>query len=62
MVKTYNPPVTMQIYLGSGDGAKKLRDNIIKAAGNDSVSEFIVSRLKKADPSLFKGVADVKRT
>lgn len=56
MTKTYNPPVTMQIYLGSGKKAEKLRDNIVKAAGEDSISEFVVELLRKADPTLFKGV------
>lgn len=60
MVKAYNPPVTKQVYLGSGDKGKRLLENILKAAGKDSFSEFVVALLKKADPRLFKGVEDGK--
>jgi len=61
MTKVYNPPVTIQVYLGSGKKGEKLRDNLKKSAGSDSLSEFIVGMLKKADPSLFKGVDDGKK-
>lgn len=61
MVRKYNPPVSIMVYLGSGVEAEKLRLNIIKAAGKDSLSEYVVSLLKKAEPSLFKGVKDGKK-
>jgi hypothetical protein len=55
-MKTYNPPVSIQVYLGSGKRAEKLRENINRERGKDSLSEFIVTLLKKADPKLFKGI------
>lgn len=60
MVK-YNPPVSIQVYLGSGKGAEKLRENILKLAGKDSVSEVVVRLMKKADPALFKGTENGKK-
>lgn len=60
MVKEYNPPVTRQVYLGSGKKGKRLLDNILRLAGNDSFAETIVRLLKKAEPKLFKGVDDEK--
>lgn len=59
MVKQHNAPVTMQIYLGSGDTGLKLRENIQKKAeAKGSLSEFVVELLKKADPTLFRGIKD----
>lgn len=61
MVKKYNPPVTIQVYLGSGAAGAKLRENLEKrAAGTGSLSEVVVELLKKADPTLFKGVENGK--
>lgn len=57
MVKAYNPPATIQVYLGSGKAGAKLRENLQKRVPvNGSLSEIIVDLLRKADPSLFKGV------
>jgi len=58
MVKEYNAPVTKQVYLGTGIKGRKLLENIQKAAGKDSFSEFVVAQLKIANPKLFKGVDD----
>jgi hypothetical protein len=58
MEKTYNAPVTYQVYLGTGEKGKKLLENILKAAGTDSFSEFIVAQLKIANPKLFKGIEE----
>ncbi len=54
--KEYNPPVTKQIYLGSGKSGIQLRNNINLKRGGKSFSEFVVELMKKADPSLFKGI------
>ena len=56
MTKVYNTPVVIQVYLGSGKKAERLRQNIVKMADKDSVSELIVRTLKKGEPALFKGV------
>lgn len=57
MTKKYNAPVSIQVYLGSGKSGSNLRDNILKLLKpNQSLSDLIVTLLKKADPSLFKGV------
>lgn len=58
MARGFNPPVVVTIYLGSGKNGEKLRGNLLKAAGSDSLSELVVRLLKKADPALFKGVAE----
>lgn len=61
MVKAHNPPVTIQVYLGSGKNGLKLRENLEKRAGKEnSLSEIVVDLLKKADPALFKGVENGK--
>jgi len=58
MAKEFNPPVTMQVYLGSGKSGLALRENIQKRVTQSrvSLSEFVVALLKKAEPGLFKGV------
>lgn len=62
MVKQYNPPVVMQIYLGSGKKGERLRMNLQKLVPpGGSVSAVVVDLLKKAEPSLFKGVEDGKK-
>lgn len=62
MVKEYNPPVTIQVYLGSGKAGAKLRENLKRlATKTGSLSELVVDLLKKADPTLFKGVEDGKK-
>lgn len=60
MTKIYNAPVLINFYLGSGESALKLRENI-KKKGGKSVSQFLMALIKKADPSLFKGVDHEKR-
>ena len=62
MTKKYNAPVAIQVYLGSGEAGAKLRENLQKKVQpNGSLSEVIVSLLRKADPTLFKGVENGKR-
>lgn len=61
MVKQYNPPATIPVYLGSGKAGAKLRENLEKRAGGGSLSKLVVDLLRKADPSLFKGVSDDKK-
>ncbi len=57
MTRIYNPPVVIQIYLGSGKEGIKLRDNLLKMVKkNKSLSETVLGLFKKAEPSLFKGV------
>lgn len=58
MVRQHNPPVTIQVYLGSGKAGAALRENIEKRVSQvgGSLSEVVVALLKKADPTLFKGV------
>lgn len=55
-MKEHNYPVVIQVYLGSGKGAEKLRENLDKASGKDSLSEYLVNLMRKANPKLFKGV------
>jgi len=60
MNEKYNAPVTIQIYLGSGKVGERLRENLKKMASKKgSLSELVVSLLKKAEPNLTKGL-DVK--
>lgn len=62
MTQTYNPPVTIQVYLGSGKTGATLRENIKKRIRKgESLSEVVVALLKKADPRLFKGVDDARK-
>lgn len=62
MTNTYNPPVTIQVYLGSGKPGATLRENIKKRIRKgESLSEVVVALLKKADPGLFKGVDDDRK-
>lgn len=62
MVRQHNPPVTMQVYLGSGKPGLKLRENIEKKLlPKQSVSDLIIRLMRKADPSLFKGVDDANK-
>ncbi len=50
-------PVSIQVYLGSGEEGARLRENIEKKLERrQSLSEFVVNLLRKADPTLFKGV------
>lgn len=50
-------PVSIQIYLGSGKPGSKLRENIERRLQpRQSMSEFVVDLIRKADPTLFKGV------
>lgn len=57
MTKVYNPPVVIQVYLGSGKEGTRLRDNLLKMVKkNRSLSETVLELFKKAEPSLFKGV------
>ncbi len=57
MTKTYNAPVSIHLYLGSGKGGAKLRENLQKRVeARGSLSEVVVELLRKADPTLFKGV------
>lgn len=56
MVREHRLPVTIQVYLGSGERAEKLRTNLEKASKGGSLSRMIVDLLKRADPTLFKGV------
>lgn len=61
MAKKFNPPVSIQIYLGSGKRGQRLRDNLRDLVQeNGSLSEVVVNLLKKANPSLFKGLEDSK--
>lgn len=61
MTRKHNPPVTIQIYLGSGKRGERLRQNLEKRVPeNGSLAEVVVSLLRKADPTLFKGVDDDK--
>lgn len=62
MEKTYNSPVTMQIYLGCGKKAKRLRENIIVLAAKKSVSSYVLQLLKIAEPYLFEGVNNESQT
>lgn len=57
-MRTYNPTVTVQVYIGSGKKALKVRDNMEKARGSISISKFIMDIIRKANPSLFKGADD----
>lgn len=66
MANEHNPPVTIQVYLGSGKAGAKLLENIDKRVDEKgpfgrSRSEVIVSMMKKADPGIFKGVESGKR-
>lgn len=59
MTKTYNPAVSVHLYLGSGKAGAKLRENLEKRIPpRGSLSEVVVELLRKADPALFKGVDD----
>lgn len=58
MPKKYKSPVAISLYLGSGKTGEKLRENIQKESGKESVSEFIVQALREARPSVFKGVIE----
>ncbi len=61
MDRQYNAPTTIQIYLGTGKPGSTLRENIDKKRGKrQSLSEYVVDLMRKADPSLFKGVDDGK--
>ncbi len=61
MVKEYNTPVTIQVYLGSGKEAETIRENLRKrTTKRESMSFVVVELLRKADPTLFKGVSDGK--
>jgi hypothetical protein len=62
MVRTYHPPATIQVYLGSGKIGARLRKNLEKLVPpNGSLSETVVALLKKAEPDLFKGVDNGKK-
>jgi len=57
MTKTYNPPVSIHLYLGSGKAGAKLRENLEKRVPpRGSLSDVVVELIRKADPTLFKGV------
>jgi hypothetical protein len=59
----YNPPVTKQLYLGSGPKGKKFLANLDdawKKANSPSLSRYVVEILVKANPDLLKGVKDGK--
>lgn len=59
MVKKYNAPVSIQVYLGSGVAGERLRENLEKKVPpKGSMSELVVGLLKKASPELFRGVDD----
>lgn len=59
-MKKFNPPVSIQVYVGSGKKAEKIRDNMERARGEKSLSEFVMNMIEKANPSLFKGLEDAK--
>jgi hypothetical protein len=59
-MREYNPPMTVQIYLGSGKRGEKLRENLDRARGQWSLSEYVVALMKKAEPKIFKGLDDGK--
>lgn len=62
MARKHNPPVTIQVYLGSGDDGLKLRANLEKKIPpKGSLSELVVGLMKKADPTIFKGVENGKK-
>lgn len=54
MIAKYKAPVYIQVYIGSGDKAEKLRNDLIQLAG-PSLSKFIMNVLRKQIPDLFKG-------
>lgn len=61
MVRQHNTPTSIQVYLGTGEAGKKIRENIEKKlTPRQSISEFVVNLLRKADPTLFKGVENGK--
>lgn len=62
ITKTYNAPVSIQVYLGSGKEGAQLRENIERRlAPRQSLSEYVVDLLRKAEPALFKGVREARR-
>lgn len=56
MVKPHNAPVTIQVYLGSGGVAEKLRELLISTAQKEdrSLSEFILRMVGELKPSLLR--------
>lgn len=59
--KQFNAPITMQIYLGSGKSGARLRENLERMKrGRESLSQVVLALMKKADPTLFKGIDDAK--
>ncbi len=57
MTKENGTPIAIQVYLGSDQQAITLRDNLKKRTSKrDSLSYVVVELLRKADPTLFKGV------
>lgn len=56
-----NFPVTIQVYLGSGNRGIKLKENLEKRRKpRQSMASVVVELLRKADPSLFKGVDNAR--
>lgn len=53
MKQKYNQPVMLQIYLGSGKEAVKLKTSIEKEA-DISVSKMVVDSLRTTHPHLFR--------
>lgn len=55
-------PVTAHIYMGSGQDGMRLLENIRKrTTRRKSFSQVVLDLLRKADPTLFKGVYDDER-
>lgn len=62
MTKTRSYAVTKNVYFGSGKSGEKLVENLQKRVPlHGSLSRVILELLRKADPTLFKGVDDGKR-
>lgn len=51
-------PVSVPIYLGSGDEGLQRKERLLQKKGDRSLSEFVVELLQKADPTIFKSVRE----
>lgn len=62
MEKSNNYPVSISLFLGSGENGERLKENIdARTSSKISRADILLAAAKKGDPSLFKGVSDGKR-